>query len=71
MMIIFNSVQSQRTDQDYFFHLRQRKALMQLVNNLKQASFFGGVFYSTEDIRKYRSEAPAIYIWGVSRSYTA
>ncbi|KAI0125573.1 P-loop containing nucleoside triphosphate hydrolase protein [Xylariales sp. AK1849] len=50
MMIIFNSVQSQRTDQDYFFHARQRKALLQLVSNLKQASFFGGVFYSIQDI---------------------
>ncbi|KAH8676165.1 P-loop containing nucleoside triphosphate hydrolase protein [Xylariales sp. PMI_506] len=52
MMIIFNSVQSQRTDQDYFFHPRQRKALTQLVSNLKQASFFGGVFFSTQEILK-------------------
>ncbi|KAI5926334.1 SNF2 family N-terminal domain-containing protein [Camillea tinctor] len=52
MMIIFNSVQSQRTDMDYFFHERQRKSLFQLVKNLKQASFFGGVFYSTRDIAK-------------------
>ncbi|KAI0387398.1 P-loop containing nucleoside triphosphate hydrolase protein [Hypomontagnella monticulosa] len=50
MMIIFNSVQSQRTDMDYFFHERQRKSLIQLVKNLKQACFFGGVFYSVEDI---------------------
>ncbi|KAL7628373.1 hypothetical protein AAE478_002575 [Parahypoxylon ruwenzoriense] len=52
MMVIFNSVQSQRTDMDYFFHERQRKSLIQLVKNLKQASFFGGVFYSVEDIAK-------------------
>ncbi|KAJ8127681.1 hypothetical protein O1611_g5955 [Lasiodiplodia mahajangana] len=52
MMIIFNSVQSQRTDMDYFFHERQRKSLIQLVKNLRQASFFGGVFYSAEDITK-------------------
>ncbi|ETS86408.1 hypothetical protein PFICI_00236 [Pestalotiopsis fici W106-1] len=52
MMIIFNSVQSQRTDQDYMFHPRQRKALDQLVSNLKQASFFGGVFYSVAEIQK-------------------
>ncbi|KAM0806997.1 putative P-loop containing nucleoside triphosphate hydrolase protein [Seiridium cardinale] len=52
MMIIFNSVQSQRTDQDYFFHSRQRKNLDQLVSNLKQASFFGGVFFSAHDIQK-------------------
>ncbi|KAI0598242.1 SNF2 family N-terminal domain-containing protein [Biscogniauxia sp. FL1348] len=52
MMIIFNSVQSQRTDMDYFFHEKQRKSLFQLVKNLKQASFFGGVFYSTKDIAK-------------------
>ncbi|KAI1776547.1 SNF2 family N-terminal domain-containing protein [Hypoxylon cercidicola] len=52
MMIIFNSVQSQRTDVDYFFHERQRKSLIQLVKNLRQACFFGGVFYSVEDINK-------------------
>ncbi|KAF5616689.1 DNA repair rad8 [Fusarium sp. NRRL 52700] len=52
MMIIFNSVQSQRTDMDYFFHNKQRKALLQIVHNLKQASFFGGSFYSKQDIEK-------------------
>ncbi|RGP58747.1 DNA repair rad8 [Fusarium longipes] len=52
MMIIFNTVQSQRTDMDYFFHAKQRKALMQIVQNLKQASFFGGSFYSQDDIIK-------------------
>ncbi|GAP84946.2 putative snf2 family helicase protein [Rosellinia necatrix] len=52
MMIIFNSVQSQRTDMDYFFHDRQKRSLVQLVKNLRQASFFGGVFFSTEDITK-------------------
>ncbi|KAI1460477.1 SNF2 family N-terminal domain-containing protein [Annulohypoxylon moriforme] len=52
MMIIFNSVQSQREDMDYFFHERQRKSLVQLVKNLRQACFFGGVFYSVEDIAK-------------------
>lgn len=52
MMIIFNSVQSERKDQDYFFHPRQRKALDQLVNNLRQASFFGGVFFPLEEIKK-------------------
>ncbi|KAI0206250.1 hypothetical protein F4808DRAFT_406551 [Astrocystis sublimbata] len=52
MMIIFNSVQSQRTDRDYFFHERQRGSLIQLVRNLRQASFFGGVFFSDEDIAK-------------------
>ncbi|KAI0489651.1 SNF2 family N-terminal domain-containing protein [Xylaria cf. heliscus] len=52
MMIIFNSVQSQRTDMDYFFHDRQRRSLVQLVKNLRQASFFGGVFFSAEDIAK-------------------
>lgn len=52
MMIIFNAVQSQRTDQDYFFHPRNRKNLLQLVLNLRQASFFGGSFFSVEDIQK-------------------
>ncbi|KAI0889395.1 P-loop containing nucleoside triphosphate hydrolase protein [Annulohypoxylon maeteangense] len=52
MMVIFNSVQSQRTDMDYFFHYRQRKSLIRLVNNLRQACFFGGVFYSVSDINQ-------------------
>lgn len=52
MMIIFNAVQSQRTDQDYFFHNRNRKALLELVYNLRQASFYGGAFFSTEEIVK-------------------
>jgi hypothetical protein len=52
MMIIFNAVQSQRTDQDYFFHPRQRKALLELVSNLRQASFFGGSFFSPAQILK-------------------
>jgi len=52
MMIIFNAVQSQRTDQDYFFHPRQRKSLLQLVHNLRQSSFFGGSFFSTGEIDK-------------------
>ncbi|KAK4131698.1 hypothetical protein BT67DRAFT_444492 [Trichocladium antarcticum] len=52
MMIIFNAVQSQRTDQDYFFHPRQRKALVELVSNLRQASFFGGSFFSAAQIHK-------------------
>lgn len=52
MMIIFNAVQSQRTDQDYFFHPRQRKSLLELVYNLRQASFFGGSFFSPDQIRK-------------------
>jgi hypothetical protein len=52
MMIIFNAVQSQRTDQDYFFHPRQRKALHELVSNLRQATFFGGSFFSPDQIRK-------------------
>ncbi|KAK3392914.1 P-loop containing nucleoside triphosphate hydrolase protein [Podospora didyma] len=52
MMIIFNAVQSQRTDQDYFFHPRQRKALLELVSNLKQATFFGGFFFSPAEIKK-------------------
>ncbi|KAI9171514.1 DNA repair protein rad8 [Paramyrothecium foliicola] len=50
MMIIFNSVQSQRTDMDYFFHQKQRKSLLQIVHNLKQSSFFGGSFFTSEEI---------------------
>lgn len=52
MMIIFNSVQSQRSDQDYFFHPRNRKAMLELVNNLRQAIFFGGSFFSESEIQK-------------------
>ncbi|PFH55302.1 hypothetical protein XA68_10152 [Ophiocordyceps unilateralis] len=50
MMIIFNSVQSERKDRDYFFHPRQRKSLLQMVHNLKQTTFFGGSFFSSEEI---------------------
>jgi hypothetical protein len=50
MMIIFNTVQSQRTDMDYFFHPKQRKNLLQIVHNLKQSSFFGGSFFTSEEI---------------------
>lgn len=52
MMIIFNSVQSQRTDMDYFFHPKQKKSLIQIVHNLKQSSFFGGSFFNTEEVAK-------------------
>ncbi|EHK17474.1 uncharacterized protein TRIVIDRAFT_43225 [Trichoderma virens Gv29-8] len=52
MMIVFNSVQSQREDMDYFFHQKQRKALIQIVQNLKQASFFGGSFFTVDEIAK-------------------
>ena len=52
MMIIFNSVQSQRTDMDYFFHARQKKSLLQIMHNLKQTSFFGGSFFSSNEIAK-------------------
>lgn len=57
MMITFNAVQSQRTDQDYFFHQRNRKYLLELVSNLRQASFFGGALFSVEDIAKSVSTA--------------
>lgn len=52
MMIVFNSVQSQRTDRDYFFHSKQKKALLELVHNLRQSSFFGGSFYTASELRK-------------------
>ncbi|EFX04749.1 snf2 family helicase [Grosmannia clavigera kw1407] len=52
MMIVFNAVQSQRADQDYLFHPRQRSALLQLVNNTRQSTFFGGYFYSTTEIAR-------------------
>lgn len=52
MMVIFNTVQSQRTDVDYFFHPKQRRSLLQLVNNLKHSSFFGGCFFTLEEIKE-------------------
>ncbi|KAK3903478.1 SNF2 family N-terminal domain-containing protein [Staphylotrichum tortipilum] len=52
MMIIFNAIQSQRTDVDYLFHPRQRHALAELVSNLRQATFFGGSFFSPAQISK-------------------
>jgi SNF2 family DNA or RNA helicase len=50
MMVISNAVTSERKDADYFFHPRQRKALLQLVSNLRQASFFWSGF-ETEHVR--------------------
>ncbi len=40
LVITSNAVQSERKDADYLFHHRQRKALGELVGNLRQASFF-------------------------------
>ncbi|CEJ85798.1 hypothetical protein VHEMI03919 [[Torrubiella] hemipterigena] len=51
MIIIFNAVQSERTDLDYFFHPKQRKNLLLMVHNLKQTSFFGGSFFSWAEIK--------------------
>ncbi|KAM0276106.1 hypothetical protein ACHAQH_007079 [Verticillium albo-atrum] len=59
MMIVANAVQSQRTDNDYFFHPSQRKAVLELLHNLKQASFFGGLFFSDDDIAKSLETAKA------------
>ncbi|KAL8371076.1 hypothetical protein RB595_001096 [Gaeumannomyces hyphopodioides] len=50
MMVISNAVQSQRTDRDFFFHPRQRKSLLQLLANVKQATFFGGAFFDKSEI---------------------
>lgn len=50
MVIICNAVQSQRTDRDYLFHPRNHRNLLLLVNNLQQANFFGGLFFSRHDI---------------------
>ena len=50
MMVTSNAVTSERKDADYFFHPRQRKNLLQLVANLRQASFFWSGF-ETEHIR--------------------
>lgn len=52
MMVIFNAVQSQRTDMDYFFHHKQRQSLVQIVKNLKMSTFFGGSFFTTAEILK-------------------
>ena len=52
MMIIFNAVQSERKDQDYLFHPKQRSALLLLVSNMRQSSFYGGYFFPDAEIRK-------------------
>lgn len=52
MMIIFNSVQSQREGPDYFFDPKQRKAVNEITTNLSQSSFFGGAFFSQAEIAK-------------------
>ncbi|TAQ84976.1 hypothetical protein B7494_g6688 [Chlorociboria aeruginascens] len=40
MVIVSNAVTSQRQDADYLFHPTQRRSLLELVANLRQASFF-------------------------------
>ena len=50
MMIVSNAVTSERKDNDYLFHPRQRKPLQQLVSNLRQASFFWSG-YTREDVQ--------------------
>jgi len=64
MMIIYNAVQSQRTDQDYFFHPKQRRALVELVSNLQQASFFGGSFFSPDEIDRATDTAVKFLVEG-------
>jgi len=49
IMIVSNAVTSERKDEDYLFHNTQRKALNQLVSNLRQASFHWSG-YTTEAI---------------------
>jgi hypothetical protein len=48
MMIVSNAVTSERKDADYLFHPRQRKALNQLVSNLRQASFHWSGYTMTD-----------------------
>jgi hypothetical protein len=48
LAITSNAVTSERKDADYLFHPRQRKALGQLVANLRQASFFWCGFTKTD-----------------------
>jgi hypothetical protein len=50
LVITSNAVTSERKDADYLFHPRQRKALGQLVANLRQASFFWCGF-TTHDVQ--------------------
>jgi len=50
MAIVSNAVTSERKDVDYLFHTRQRKALNELVLNLRQASFHWSGF-SSKDIQ--------------------
>lgn len=57
MIIIFNAVTSERKDEDYFFHQRQLKHLTELISNLKQANFFGGWFFPTDQITEAISTA--------------
>jgi len=69
--IIFNSVQSQRSDRDYFFHTHQKKALLELVSNLRQSSFFGGSFFSPAEILKAVDTATQFLAEGKVETSTA
>lgn len=46
-----NAVTSERVDEDYMFHTKNRRALNQLINNLRQAGFYWTSF-SPGDIAK-------------------
>ncbi|MCJ1340530.1 hypothetical protein MMC09_005826 [Bachmanniomyces sp. S44760] len=40
LVLIVNAVTSERADQDYMFHPKNRRQLDQLINNLRQSGFF-------------------------------
>ncbi|KAL3419284.1 snf2 family helicase [Phlyctema vagabunda] len=50
LMITSNAITSERKDADYLFHPKQRKALQELVSNLRQASFFWSG-YTEHDVK--------------------
>ncbi|KAI9717060.1 MAG: hypothetical protein M1812_004995 [Candelaria pacifica] len=51
MVLNVNAITSEREDEDYLFHTKNRKALHQLITNLRQSGFFWSGF-SEADILK-------------------
>lgn len=51
LTLIVNAVTSERSDEDYMFHAKNRQVLNRLINNLRQSGFYWTSF-TQEDISK-------------------
>ncbi|KAI9697304.1 MAG: hypothetical protein M1836_004868 [Candelina mexicana] len=54
MVLNVNAITSEREDEDYLFHPRNKKALHQLIANLRQSGFFWSGFSETDILKSIR-----------------